>query len=106
GKSQQFVPMKAAAKTMPVIPNIPESKPEITKPPQTDPNAIQVCLNGLWKSIPIKKGERLLFVDMLNFVNIAKEEPKGKLVLKLNSKEATYTQPVFHGDIVEIRWED
>lgn len=96
----------------------PEAGPPTKEKPQQDneppadtalcaPPGIQVTINSISTCLPRKEdGMRYQFVDMLNFVDIDPQHPKGNIVLKLNGEEAKYLDAVREGDIVDIYWED
>lgn len=71
-----------------------------------DPNSILVCINGAWKTIPLQNQKKLLFYDMLNYVDIDLEKPQGNIILKLNGEDTSYTSIVSPGDSIEIGWEN
>lgn len=72
--------------------------------PGTAANVSSVCINGVWHKIGAGNGE-LIFVDMLNYVDINTEEPQGILRMRINGRDASYVDPVENGDTVEIFWE-
>lgn len=74
-------------------------------PASDDPNSILVCINGVWKTIPLQNQKKLLFYDMLNYVDIDLEKPQGNIILKLNGEDTSYTAIISQGDSVEIGWE-
>jgi len=77
-------------------------KPE----PEKKKNCISVCVNDRWMDIQTDEGESPLFVDMLNFVDIDMKKAKGDLILSINDNPASYTDPVFDGDKVQIAWSE
>lgn len=48
----------------------------------------------------------IMFVQILNYIDFDLSEPKGNIVLKLNGKEAAYTDMVNNGDIIYIYWKN
>ena len=52
------------------------------------------------------KPKKLLFYDMLNYVDIDLEKPQGNIILKLNGEDTSYTSIVSPGDSIEIGWEN
>ena len=83
---------------------IPENKKERNDTP-TDENHILVSINGTWKTIPLNNRKKLLFYDMLNYVDIDLEKPQGNIIIKLNGKDATYTATISQGDSIEVAWD-
>lgn len=67
--------------------------------------AIKVCINDIWTNVKSGDSNTVLFVDMLNYVKIDPKHPQGNIILKLNGFDASYTDTVCDGDIVEIRWD-
>lgn len=64
-----------------------------------------ITLNGESLLLPPKKtGERHLFVDLLNYVDIKKEELTQDITLKLNGRDAAFMDPLKAGDVADIRW--
>ena len=47
-----------------------------------------------------------MFMQILNYIDFDLSEPKGNIVLKLNGKEAAYTDMVNNGDIIYIYWKN
>lgn len=68
------------------------------------PRKVRVCVNSNWMEIPTPENVQLIFVDMLNYVDIDMKSPKGELILSINNQSASYTDPIMSGDSVEIRW--
>lgn len=66
---------------------------------------ITVTINGAPIKVKKEDGEKLLFVNMLNYVNIQREAPGENLVLSINSNPAAYTDEVKENDSIIIRWE-
>ena len=67
-----------------------------------DRRIINVCINEEWHEIAARGGEPLLFVDMLNYVEVDTKNPQGELVLRINGKEARYIDSIGDGDRIEI----
>jgi cell division protein FtsA len=66
--------------------------------------SIDITLNG--KSIAIAQNkERLMFLDIFNHIEVDVSKIKGINTLKLNGKNANYTDVIKSGDIIEIHWE-
>lgn len=68
-------------------------------------DSIVVCINNVWKTIPLNNRKKLLFYDMLNYVDIDLEKPQGNIILKLNGEDTAYTASVSQGDSIEIAWD-
>lgn len=68
-------------------------------------DSIVVCINNVWKTIPLNNRKKLLFYDMLNYVDIDLEKPQGNIILKLNGEDTAYTASVSQGDSIEITWD-
>ena len=49
--------------------------------------------------------QKLLFYDMLNYVDIDLEKPQGNIIIKLNGEDASYTATISQGDSIEIAWD-
>lgn len=67
-------------------------------------NQIAITVNG---SGVVLNGNRkeYIFVDIFNYIDFDLSKPQGSIVLKLNGKNAAYTDAVKDGDVVEIYWE-
>lgn len=76
-----------------------------TQPLPEDADHIIVSINGTWKTIPLNDRKKLLFYDMLNYVDIDLEKPQGNIIIKLNGEDAAYTATISQGDSIEIGWE-
>lgn len=46
----------------------------------------------------------MMFVQIFSYIDFNLSEPKGNIVLKLNGKDAAYTDIVNNGDIINIYW--
>ena len=69
------------------------------------PDNILVSINGAWKTIPLNNRKKLLFYDMLNYVDLDLEKPQGNIITKLNGEDAAYTAEISQGDSIEIAWD-
>ena len=69
-----------------------------------DADNIIVSINGVWKTIPLENRKKLLFYDMLNYVDIDLEKPQGNIIIKLNGEDASYTATISQGDSIEVAW--
>lgn len=84
------------------------SSEEITQqipPVSEDTDHIIVSINGVWKTIPLENRKKLLFYDMLNYVDIDLEKPQGNIIIKLNGEDASYTAEISQGDSIEVAWD-
>lgn len=67
-------------------------------------NNIKLIVNGEEKNFTHNKKE-FVFVDIFHHMDFDLSKPKGKLILKVNGKEAKYMEPLNELDKVEIYWE-
>lgn len=74
-------------------------------PVSEDTDHIIVSINGVWKTIPLENRKKLLFYDMLNYVDIDLEKPQGNIIIKLNGEDASYTAEISQGDSIEVAWD-
>ncbi|WP_096152924.1 MULTISPECIES: cell division protein FtsA [Bacillus] len=51
------------------------------------------------------KKERFIFQDIFKFVDLDKPTQFKKLIMKKNGVEATFFEPIAHGDSLELYWE-
>lgn len=89
-----------------ILPEMPSE--EITQqipPVSEDTDHIIVSINGVWKTIPLENRKKLLFYDMLNYVDIDLEKPQGNIIIKLNGEDASYTAEISQGDSIEVAWD-
>ncbi|MDK2810406.1 MAG: hypothetical protein PWR27_1115 [Petroclostridium sp.] len=68
------------------------------------PNQLKVMVNGREVIINGNKQE-YMFVDIFNFIDFDLSKPQGSIVLKLNGKQAAFTDIIKPGDEIEIGWE-
>ena len=47
----------------------------------------------------------MMFVQIFSYIDFDLSEPKGNIVLKLNGKEAAYTDVLKKDDEIRIFWE-
>jgi hypothetical protein len=66
-------------------------------------DGISVTVNGERILLPLKEG-RTIFVDIFNHIDFDLSQPKGTIVLKLNGRDAGYTDAINDGDVIEIYW--
>jgi len=71
----------------------------------TDNNeeTMRVTVNGNTVEIKGKK-DKVIFVDIFNFIDFDLSKPLGNIVLKLNGKNAAYTDKIKNGDVIEVYW--
>lgn len=67
--------------------------------------AIRLIINEEEKIIHYNK-KKLVFVDIFNYIDFNLSKPKGKLILKLNGREAQYMEALNDGDKVDIYWDN
>lgn len=73
--------------------------------PQPGRPALRVVLNGGEHLLPPKEdGSWYQLFDLLNFVDIDPNDPKGEIVVTRNGAPASYLEPLQNGDQVEIHW--
>jgi sulfur carrier protein ThiS len=66
-------------------------------------DGIMVKVNG--KSIDLQpKSSNYMFVDIFNHIDFDLTTPKGVIMLKLNGKEANFTDVIKSGDVIDIYW--
>lgn len=94
-------PVAAAEEKQPVP--VVAAQPDEEKKPALQP--ISVMLNGRSRTVmPKSDSSAVLFVDMLNLVDIDPTKPQGDIVLTHNGQPASYLQPIANGDTIEIYW--
>lgn len=64
---------------------------------------IEIIING--KSTILTGKEKFVFIDIFDFIDFDLSKPKGKIVLKLNDKNAGYYDELHQGDKVDIYWQ-
>jgi cell division protein FtsA len=62
----------------------------------------QVVVNG--DVIDVKSQEKMIFVDIFNYIDFDRSKSNGILELKLNGNRANYTDALKNGDVIEIGW--
>lgn len=65
---------------------------------------LSVIINGKTTFIKGLKTQ-YIFVDIFNYIDFDLSKPKGNIVLKLNGMEASFTDTIKTGDIIDILWE-
>lgn len=89
-----------------ILPEMPSEEMTQQIPPVSeDTDHIIVSINGVWKTIPLENRKKLLFYDMLNYVDIDLEKPQGNIIIKLNGEDASYTAEISQGDSIEVAWD-
>ena len=73
---------------------------EVTNEVKTE-EGIKVVVNS--KDV-ILRGEKPLFIDVFNHMDIDITKVTGDITLKINGKDASYTDKLNNGDIVEVFW--
>ncbi len=72
--------------------------------PKEHDSGISVVVNG--KTVFLKDNkEQYIFVDIFNYVDFDLSTPRGNIVLKLNGRQAAFTDVIRNGDIIEIYWD-
>jgi cell division protein FtsA len=66
------------------------------------PPGIKVTVNGEEIIIPQREA---IFVDIFNHVKINTSDSGGTMVMRLNGARARYTDPIHHGDRIDLYWE-
>ncbi|WP_077369963.1 cell division protein FtsA [Anaerosalibacter sp. Marseille-P3206] len=72
---------------------------------KSEKNNIRLIINGEEKIIYHNK-EKFIFVDIFNYIDFDITKAKGKLILKLNGRDAEYMEQLNHGDEIDIYWEN
>jgi len=72
--------------------------------PVNSEHSFQVSVNGRNITLDGSKSQ-YIFVDIFNYINFDLSNPKGNIVLRLNGRQAAFTDIIKPGDIIEIRWE-
>lgn len=69
--------------------------------------ALRVTLNGIQRILPRRQdGAPYQFFDLLNYVDIDPEHPKGEIQLRRNGERATYLEDIQDGDRIDITWSE
>lgn len=67
-------------------------------------NYLKIYVNGIEKIIEHTKQE-FIFVDIFNYIDFDLSKVKGNLILKVNGKNAEFSQTIFNNDNIEIYWD-
>lgn len=76
---------------------------EIKSSDEVKDKEIRLIINEEEKTIKFNN-RKLVFVDIFNYIDFDLTKPKGKLILKLNGREAQYMETLNDGDKVDIYW--
>jgi cell division protein FtsA len=68
-------------------------------------DGITVIVNEEPVNLPPKKTD-YLFIDLFNFIDFDLTSPKGIIMLRLNGKDANYTDKIKSGDKIDIFWRE
>ena len=66
-------------------------------------DGICVIINEKSVNLPPKQSD-YLFIDLFNYIDFDLTSPKGMITLRLNAKDANYTDKIKAGDEIEIFW--
>lgn len=64
---------------------------------------IKVNVNGHFVYLK-KRKTQYIFVDIFNYVDFDLTKPKGNIMLKLNGRNASFTDEINYGDVIDIYW--
>lgn len=67
------------------------------------PHAIKVTVNG--REVTIADQKEPVFVDVFNHVELDPSRITGGVRVKINGRDAQYTDPLRDGDVIEIIWQ-
>lgn len=67
--------------------------------------SIRLIVNGKPVELPPKQ-TAYMYIDIFNFIDFDLTNPKGTIALKLNGKDANYTDIINTGDFIDIYWRD
>lgn len=69
-----------------------------------DVSWVRIVVNG--QEIVLKENKKqYIFVDVFNYIDFDLTKPKGSIILKLNGRQAAFTDNIKTGDVVEIYWQ-
>lgn len=66
---------------------------------------ITVAVNGKTVNLPAKNTD-YIFIDVFNHIDFDLTSPRGIIVLKLNGRDANYTDLIKTGDSIELYWRE
>lgn len=75
----------------------------VNKQPYAPPQQVKVKVNGDDVVLSGNK-QQYMFVDIFNFIDFDLSQPQGSIVLKLNGRQAAFTDIISNGDEIEIYW--
>jgi cell division protein FtsA len=80
-------------------------KPELFREPVHQNAGMQVTVNG--KSVLLKDDRtQYIFVDIFNYIDFDLSKPQGTIMLRLNGRQAAFTDIIQSGDVIEIYWKN
>lgn len=79
-------------------------KEETVKDVLVSGKCLNIIVNGESKSIR-SENSQFIFVDIFNYLDFDLSNPKGNIVLKLNGKNAGFTDVIKPGDVIDIYWD-
>jgi len=62
-----------------------------------------ITVNG--KQIALQDGKKYIFVDIFTHINFDISKHQGNIVLRLNGRQAAFTDMIKPGDVIDIYWE-
>ncbi len=69
-----------------------------------DVSWVRIVVNG--REIVLKENKtQYIFVDVFNYIDFDLTKPKGSIILKLNGRQAAFTDNIKTGDVIEIYWQ-
>lgn len=91
-----------------IVPNYSET-PHINSFVNTDERNVinndKISINVNGNIILLDKNKKYIFVDIFSHINFDLSKPQGMIVLKLNGKNAQFTDEVRNSDYIEIYWD-
>ena len=65
---------------------------------------MSISVNG--NEISLKEGKsQYIFVDVFNYIDFDLTKPMGNIILRLNGRQAAFTDAIRPGDNIEIYWQ-
>lgn len=68
-------------------------------------NSLLVTVNGKKLVLP-PKATNYLFIDLFNHIDFDLTNPRGVIQLKINGRDANYTDIIKTGDVIDIYWRE
>jgi molybdopterin converting factor small subunit len=93
---------KAEAKKVEV--EIDQKLEEKVEAAESHSKIFSVIVNGKPTEMRGNKSQ-YMFIDIFNFISFDLTKPQGNIVLKLNGRQAGFTDEIQHGDKIDIYWE-